>query len=173
MKSNLTLIALNLGFKKNIAKKLADVLGMFYVDVNEFIKYDVIDINSIIKTAGIEYYNKLETKAVSTISSYENSLITLDLNTLFCNDNFKFLKQSSIFIYLRLKYANFKAELLKERPKSAKYEKLLNEKVFSERDKILKSLSDIVVDVNPSDKNLTTKIIKSIKKYYKDVLWKV
>lgn len=173
MKSNLTLIALNPEFKKNIAKKLAEVLEMFYVDINEFIKYDIIDVNTVIKTAGLEYYNKLETKAVSTISSYENTLSTLTLSTFFSNDNFKILKETSVFIYIRLKHSDFKAELLKERPKSAKYENLLNEKVFYERDAVLKSLCDIVIDINFREKNLTNKIIKSIKKYYKDVLWKV
>ena len=170
MKHNLTIIALNTEFKKNIAKKLANELDMFYVDINEFVKYDVVDVNQIIKTAGLDYYNSLETKAVKTISSYENTLTTLNLSTFFCNDNYKYLKQSSVFIYVKVKYSDFKIKLLEERPQSAIYENMLNEKIFCERNDVLLGLSDIVVNVNLKEKNLTNKIIKSIKKYYKDVL---
>lgn len=170
MKKNITLIALNQEFKKNIAIKLADELGMFFVDINEFVKYDVVDVNKIIKTAGLEYYNNIETKAVKTISGYENTLSTLNLSTFFCNDNYKILQQNSLFIFLRVKFSDFKSKLWKERPLSAKYENLLDEKAFKERDKILALISDIVVDVSSKDKNIVDKIIKSIKKYYKEVL---
>lgn len=170
MKNNITLIALNKEFKKNIATKLASALGMFFIDINEFIKYDVVDVNNIIKTAGIEYYNNIETKAVKTIASYENTLSTINLSTFFANDNYKILSSSSVFIYLKVKFSDFKSRLLKERPLSAKYENMLDEKVFEERNQILISLSNIVVDVNFKEKNLIEKIIKTIKKYYKDVL---
>ncbi len=170
MKKNLTIIALNTEFKKTIAKKLAKQLDMLFVDVNEFVKYDLIDINQIIKTAGLEYYNKQETKAICMMKEYENALITLNNSTFFCNDNFKILMDFSVFIYLRVKFDDFKTLLLKERPNSYKYENMLNEKVFAERDKILTNLSDIVVNVKLKDKNLTEKVIKNIKKYYKDVL---
>lgn len=173
LKKNLTIIALNTEFKKTIAKKLAKELDMLFVDVNEFVKYDLIDINQIIKTAGLEYYNKQETKAICMMKEYENALITLNNSTFFCNDNFKILMDFSVFIYLRVKFDDFKTLLLKERPNSYKYENMLNEKVFAERDKILTNLSDIVVNVKLKDKNLTEKVIKNIKKYYKDVLWKV
>ncbi len=173
LKKNLTIIALNTEFKKTIAKKLAKQLDMLFVDVNEFVKYDLIDINQIIKTAGLEYYNKQETKAICMMKEYENALITLNNSTFFCNDNFKILMDFSVFIYLRVKFDDFKTLLLKERPNSYKYENMLNEKVFAERDKILTNLSDIVVNVKLKDKNLTEKVIKNIKKYYKDVLWKV
>ena len=173
LKKNLTIIALNPEFKKTIAKKLAKQLDMLFVDVNEFVKYDLIDINQIIKTAGLEYYNKQETKAICMMKEYENALITLNNSTFFCNDNFKILMDFSVFIYLRVKFDDFKTLLLKERPNSYKYENMLNEKVFAERDKILTNLSDIVVNVKLKDKNLTEKVIKNIKKYYKDVLWKV
>ncbi|MGN1208332.1 MAG: shikimate kinase [Christensenellales bacterium] len=170
MKGNLTIIGLNKQFKKNVAKKLAEELDMFYVDINDLIKFDLIDINEIIKTAGIEYYNQQETKAVSLVASYENTLATIDLSTFFSKDNYKLLAQSSTFIYLRLKFNDFKTLLLKERPKSAKYENMLDEKVFYERDEVLKNLSEIVVDVSLKEKNLIHKIIKKIKKFYKDVL---
>lgn len=173
LKKNLTIIALNTEFKKTIAKKLAKQLDMLFVDVNEFVKYDLIDINQIIKMAGLEYYNKQETKAICMMKEYENALITLNNSTFFCNDNFKILMDFSVFIYLRVKFDDFKTLLLKERPNSYKYENMLNEKVFAERDKILTNLSDIVVNVKLKDKNLTEKVIKNIKKYYKDVLWKV
>ena len=78
MKSNITFIALNNSFKKNIAKQLAEKLEMFYIDINELINYNLHNVAEVISLAGLEYYNEVETKTVASISSYENSLITLN-----------------------------------------------------------------------------------------------
>ena len=170
MKKNLTIVGLNPEFKKSIAKKLADELEMYYIDINDFVKYDVIDFNNIIRTVGLEYYKNLETKAVNVVSSYENSLITLNLSTFFENNNYKLLKQNSSLIYIKINFPNFKNGLLEERPNCAKYESLLDEKVFKQRDGILSKICDIVVEIKLEEKNLIEKIIKSIKKYYGDIL---
>jgi len=92
LKSNITLIAICNEFKNKIATELAQRLGMFVVNINDLIKYYLLNINEVIKVAGLDYYNKVETKTVKAVSSYENSLIILDLDTFFNNDNFKILK---------------------------------------------------------------------------------
>lgn len=170
MKSNITLIALNATFKKEIAKQLAERLGMFYVDVNDLIKYDLLNIKQVISVAGLDYYNKVETKTVGSVSSYENTLITLDNDTFFNNDNYKLLKDSSIFIYLKLNFNDYKTIQDNEKDNSEYYEKLLNEKLFIERDLILSSVSDIVVPISLSTKNKVNTITNKIKKYFKEVL---
>lgn len=170
MKNNITIIALNGEFKKDIAKKLADKLGMFFVDVNEMINYDLLNINHVISVAGIDYYNKVESKTVKSISTFENSLITIDNDTFFNNDNYKYLKNTSIFIYLRLDFENYKTLLNKEKDKNKKYEKKLNEKLFNERDALMLNLCDININVNLQWKNIITQIIREIKKHFKEVL---
>ena len=170
MKSNITLIALNKNFKKKIAKKLASSLDMFYVDVNELMKYDLLNIQKVIKISGIDYYNKEETKTINSLSTYENILITLDNDTFFNNNNYELIKTNSLFIYLRLKFKDFITILKEERPKSNIYEKMLDEKVFNERDNVMLNLSDIVINVTIKTKNVEDKIISSILKYYKGVL---
>lgn len=172
MKSNITLIALNAKFKKEIAKKLAEKLGMFYVDVNEMIKYDLLNINQVISVAGIDYYNKVESKTVASISTFENALITVENDTFFNNDNYKILKEKSLFIYLRLDFESFKKQLDKEMNARQKDEKEINEKLFYERDKIMSGVSDIAIDISLSNKNKIASIIKEIKKHYREVIWK-
>ena len=44
LKSNITLIALCNEFKNDIANKLADRLDMFFVNINDLIKYDLSNI---------------------------------------------------------------------------------------------------------------------------------
>lgn len=169
MKSNITLIALCNSFKKEIANNLANKLGMFYIDINELLNYQLQNIAEVISKAGIEYYNEEETKTVKMISSYENSLITLDLDTFFNNKNYKFLKQTSLFIYLKIDYDNYKKIIDNELPAKTKIEKSLNKKVFYERDKIIQQKSEIIVELN-NKKDIIDLLIKSIKEFYKEVL---
>ena len=170
MKSNITINALNKNFKKSLAKKLANKLEMFYVDINDMLQYDLINIKQIINKAGIDYYNEVETKTIKTIASYENTMATINLDSFFNNYNYKILKETNLFIYIRVSFKDFKNKLIEEQPKSSKYEIMLDEKVFAERDNIFCSLSDIIVNVKTSDKKIEDKIIKEILKYYKEVL---
>lgn len=167
MKSNITLIALNSEFKNKIATQLAERLGMFLVNINDIIKYDLLNIKEVISLAGLEYYNKIESKTVKAISSYENSLITLELDTFFNNDNYKFLKTSSLFIYIRLNFEDYKDLLDLDKSLDKHFEKILNKKNYKERDSIMISLSDIVVNVNIKE-DITETTIEEIKKYYNE-----
>lgn len=171
LKKNIAIVCLNIEFKKKIATKLADALGMLYLDIDDFVKYDVIDFNNLIRTVGLEYYNKVESKAINLVSNYENAVVTINLSTLFSNNNFKGLKENALFIFLKSNFSNYINKLLKEHPNCSKYELLLNQKVFEERNKILSKISDIVVEIdNVHEKNVIEEIEKSIKNYYKGVL---
>lgn len=169
MKSNITLISLNSGIKKEIALNLANTLGMFYIDINDFINYQLLNVNEVITKAGLEYYNKEETKIVASIASYENVLITLNLETFFNKNNYKKLKETSLFIYLKVNFETYKRNLDNELPQKTTSEKNLNKKVFFERDKLIEKVSEIVIDVN-NNKDVINSIINSIKNYYKGVL---
>lgn len=169
MKNNITLITLCGGLKNKIATNLADRLGMFVVNINAIINYDLLNINEVISIAGLDYYNKVETKTVKSIANYENSLITLDLDTFFNNDNYKFLKTTSLFIYLRFNFDDYKYFLEKEYTTDKHFEQILNKKTFNEKDKILKNTSDIVINTK-KDEDFTTVIIEEIKKYYKEAI---
>lgn len=169
MKVNITFIALNKSIKNNLAKSLADKLDMFYADVNDLIKYDITNIDKVISIAGIEYYNRVETKIVNSVSSYENTLITMELDTFFNNDNYKILKSTSLFIYVKIDFENYKKILDNEISENNKEEKSLNKKVFFERDKVLKSVSDIIVEYD-ENVDMIELLINSIKKYFKEVL---
>ncbi len=170
MKKNITILALNKQFKKKIAKNLSKKLDMFYVDTNELLKYDLMNIDKVIKLAGLDYYNKVEEKTIKSLSSYENVIITMDNDSFFNKNNYKYLKESSLFIYIKLSYKLFVQILTKEKPKTSKYELMLDKKVYNERDKILTEVCDIKVNITESTKNIEDKIIEEIKKYYKDIL---
>lgn len=166
MKNAITIIAQNCDLKNKTSKKLAKTLNMFFADINSLIKYDLINIKKVIKEAGLEYYNKVETKAVKNVSTYENTVITLDLNTFFNNDNYNILKKNSLVIYLSQTREDFENS-----HKNKTYKDKLDEEVFDQRDKLLKSICDITVECQSKEKNLEEKIIEKIKEYY-EVLWK-
>ena len=169
MKNKILILALNHKFKKNIAQNLSKQLDMFYLDVFDLIKYELINIDEVIKKAGLEYYNKQETKIIKSLANFENIVVTMDNDSFFNKKNYEYLKNSSLFIYLKLSYSYF-ISLIKQEDVDSKYELMIDQKLFDERDKILQSICDITININKRNKNIEEKIIKEIKKYYKDVL---
>lgn len=168
MKNKILILALNTKFKNIVASNLSKKLDMFYIDTFELLKYELINIDEVIKKAGIEYYNKQEKKIIKSLSSYENILITMDNDSFFNKKNYEVLKPSTLFIYLKLSYKHFVDVLKSEITNNIEFN--LNKKLFVERDKIMQSVCDICVKINKSTKHIEEKIIKQIENYYKDVL---
>lgn len=167
MITNITILALNNNFKKNISKKLSKELDMFYVDMQDIIKFDMEAYNKVTSANGVEFYNNLENEAFKRVCGFENTVITTELNLINRGNNFELLKNSSLIIYLNLDYNFYKEKLIEERPRSNIYEENLNLVVFNERNQILSDYSDIIISVShKNEKKLLKLIIKEIQKYY-------
>ena len=164
---NITLLALNKNLQKSIAKKLAKKLGMFFVDVNDLIKYELEDIEKVISIAGIEYYNKVEHKIVKSVCGYENAVISINIDTLNKDSNIEKIKQSSLVIFLKTSFNYLKQKLTTKQ--KDKYENEINISVFEERNKILSSISNIIIDIDElSDKKVLDLIVNEIIKFYEN-----
>lgn len=169
MISNITLLALNNNLKKILAKKLSKQLDMFYVDIDDFIEYDLNGIKRVIDVAGLEYFNKIETQTLKRIYSYENTIITLSLNTLNKTMHKLFVKNKSVSIFIKVDFKFYK-KYLKLESESKEIEEI-NVAVFNERNKLLSDFADLTVELNKKDeKNSIKLIIGAIEKYYK--IWK-
>ncbi|MBQ0017337.1 MAG: hypothetical protein KBT30_01740, partial [Clostridiales bacterium] len=164
LKKNIAIISLVSDYKKQISKALADELEMIFADVNDLMEFNLIN-DDMLESAGQEYYDKNEKKTLQTITTYDNTVLTLNFSTLNKNNNSELLKESSLVIYLRLNYDLFKQINKVEATKSLT---TINEIAFEDRDKLMKKYADIIVDINNLDKKESVEtIISSINNFYK------
>lgn len=166
MKTNITIISFINSFEKKVAKALADDLELYYVDVNDFMEFNLINVNEVLTTCGPDYLNKIERKTVKTVSDFENTVITLNTNMLFDKENIKSLKESSIIVYIQLPSKMVEGESKKVAASDKSHLDVQN-LVMEEREKQLLSICDIVVPSNNlNEKSTIKKVVKEINAYY-------
>lgn len=166
MKKNITIVGLAKDYTKSIAKTFADALDMYYADITDLVQFDILDIAEAERTCGSDYVRKLEASKIKTVTSYDNSIITVNYNALNNETNLKYVKDNTLLIYLRLS----KDELTKKLNHDMSETSLLKltESVFEERDFILSRISDITINIkNLTDTELVSMLGKSILEYYK------
>lgn len=102
MKTNIFLLGLSPAITKSIAYALSIDLDMFYADVNELLKFDLIDIARAVDQCGVEYVEKLEAKQVKNVASYDNTVFTMNFATFNANKHAPWIKDNSIVVFLDL-----------------------------------------------------------------------
>lgn len=163
MKKNITIISNAKVFKKTVAQALAHELEMIYADFEQMLEYNLIN-SAMLQSAGQNYYDKQEHSMLKKVSSYVDTILTLEFSTLNKPNNKKILKSNTLIIYLSLNYDCFIS--INKQENDANTAKL-NDIVFAERDCIMSNLADIVVHTNAlSVDECIKQIISAINTYY-------
>ena len=163
MKKNITIICLSNEYKKNIAKQLALELDMFYADINDIMEYNLIN-SEMLEKAGQQYYDENEAKTIKTVSGYDDTILTLNLSTLNKSNYLDIIKQNSLIIYIRLDFETF---MNLNKTENSKALVKINEIAFDDRDKLISSFADIIVENKDIDVTRTIKqIIEGIEKFF-------
>lgn len=102
MKTNIFLLGLSSAITKSVAYALSIDLDMFYADVNDLLKFDLIDIARAVDQCGVEYVEKLETKQVRNVANYDNTVFTMSFATFNANKHNPWIKNNSIVVFLDL-----------------------------------------------------------------------
>lgn len=166
-KSNITVIALLKKIKKEFAKMLADKLDMCYVDTDDIMDYENSSMQEVLNTLGTKYYEKVETKTIESVSSYENSVITTGTGSIFATNNLNKIKETSLILYLQVNFKVYKKIKNIDATEINKSKLIMDEIVFAERDKLYCSSADIIIDASSlKTKKILKKAINEIKKYY-------
>ncbi|MBE7075092.1 MAG: hypothetical protein E7376_03860 [Clostridiales bacterium] len=114
MKSNIVLVGLNYEYVKQVALSLCRVLDMFYLDIKDLIAYNLTDEQTVISTAGVQYYeNEIKKLAIST-ADYENSVINFTYDLFINEEIFTKIKHSATFIFIDIDKKNLKEQNIKK-----------------------------------------------------------
>ena len=169
MKTNSALICLLNNYNKEVANILSEKLEMFFVNIDEMVEFELGDADRILETLGdkegLEYIKKCEDKIVANVANFDNTIISLNPTTMFSNQNFEKISETSYVIYLQIAPKYFEAR--------AKYsadvlDKELNEVNFTDRDKLYVEKSDMVLNCSTlREQKAVQKLTKIIKKFFK------
>lgn len=136
---------------------------MLYADLEQILEYNMIN-DDMLEKAGQQYFDENEKSTLKNVANYENTVITLDFSTLNKENNAEILRQSTLVIYLSLEHNIFESLNVSENDKNLAS---INEIVYADRDKLLRSFADITVDISKVDINLVTQqIMLSIQQYF-------
>ncbi len=164
MKTNLCIVSLSSLLTKTIAKCLSERLGMFYVDVNEMLQFELVDIVDAQQRTSVEYIEKVKTKQVKNLASFENTLISIDVSTFLQKDNAKNIDKGAYIIFLNVPQTSLKKLLKKEgKDQSDEYVQML---VYNERTQFCQNICDFEIEVSSlNKKNIVSQIVKDLSTY--------
>lgn len=157
MKSNIVLVGLDYIFVKKMADNLSASLDMFYLDIEDLIRYNFKDEDDTISKVGYEYYSKQIKKLVCSASTYENTIINCPYDLLLNNEIWQKLKQSATIVFVDIPKAIL-TKLNDNYPTTQKIEiQLLT---YKELTKEIKSKADLFVNYSGEDLNTFIYILK-------------
>ena len=120
------IISLANEFGDKVAKKVADALGLLYLNVEDYIQYALANEIEMLETCGAKYVKQQTAKHIEVVSEFENTLF-------YCTYD-AFIKNRNVFsdfkkIYLALS--------LKQLKTLAERNRILSRITFPDRDKLL------------------------------------
>lgn len=164
-KANICLIGLSNSFVDKYALDLSKKLDMFYANASEIIQFELFDKNKMEEVCGKEYLEKKESAILRRICTYENTIVNVEYQLLNNENNYKFVKDNCLIIYLKLNLDRYKEELLTNNLSDST--RLLNVDLFGDRDFICEKKADIVVDCRwQRDEELVDSILKKLLSFY-------
>jgi shikimate kinase len=164
LKTNITLLLPLNHYKKKLASMVAKKLGMFFVDLEELLQFELLDLKKALSVNGKNYIEVQENKLVQRVCSYSNAFITLNTTVFLREKNLKQLKEHTLIVYFELTKPNYLKLLKKEKTGDA-FE--LDKTLFEERNNLLKHHADLIVTCqNANKKDLIKQLLQEIDHFY-------
>lgn len=168
MKSNICVLSIDKRYCRTISKLLATSLNMYYADINELIVFDLQDVDEAKQLCGLEYIQKIEVSKVKFVSTFENTLFTLDSHMLNNDKIADTISKNALTIFLDMNKKSFCAKLKNQ--KLTKSDKQNQTDMFDDHTNVLRPKADIVVKCDGLKQNEVVRLIKEkILSYYKGV----
>lgn len=146
------IIALADVFTNKVAKMVANDLGFYFLNLDDYIDYNLFDAERILSKCGIEYLKTQETKYLKDALGLDNMLYYASYE-LFVNNQNLFDDYEIIYVALS------KEQLAKLKEKNFE----INDLAFEDRDKFLRSVALSVESDFLIEKSFANKIVNILK----------
>lgn len=148
-KQSILIVCLNEQFGQEVAKILADKLGMLFASCKDIVDYEVFDTKQVLEKCGIEYFQKKEKGALKHISKFENAVIFVDYE--YFAKGYEYFSSNCNFIYLKAK-------------KKQISNSVINEIAFEERTAELENKCEFVIPLKTTEEKTASEIIKMFRR---------
>jgi hypothetical protein len=140
-------------FTDKVTDMVANDLGLYFLNLDDFIDYRLCDSNRILEKCGIEYLKKQEAKYIKEAFNFVDAIYYISYD-LFVNNQVNFT--DCLIIYVALSFE----QLAKLNEKTF----VINNLAFQDRDAYLRSISNLVVEGDfLVEKSFSNKIIQKLK----------
>jgi len=147
------IVALADAFTNKVAKMVANDLGLYFLNLDDYLDYNLFDSERILAKCGIEYLKKQEAKYIQDALVLDDMIFYCSYELMINNIN---LFENCEIIYVALS----KEQLTKLREKTFE----INELAFEDRDVFLKSIALSVENDFLVEKSFANKIVSFLKK---------
>ena len=170
---NIVIIGANLPLVNAVAKQLAGELEMFYLDLQGLFEFDISPETflDLLRQGGEKYFRSRQRGSVKYASSFENTVIAIELGVAESLDNIEILDKRGLLILLESEFASFKKQAKQMSFASRKEKKLfvVSRREFLRRMQNVKQQVDIMVSAeNPDVETIVAEINQKILEYYSE-----
>lgn len=168
---NIVLVCMDPEFCVRVAKLLSEQFEMYYLDSMELYRFDIhpLTFTYILKKFGLEYFREKQSDSMKYVSSFSNTVITVESGALLYQKNLDILTRDSIIVYVGIDEHKLNKSLLKQ-DYSSRDEYMffcLNKREILTRDEVLKNIAEVIVDGSHYNEiECVRDITREIKKYY-------
>ena len=160
MKKNICFVCLNKNLANQYGQELANILDMFFADVNGIMQYNLIDDN-MLGYAGKEYFDLQQKKTLKQLANYENVLLTCSLDILNYHEQWKLISEKCVMVYLKYSKEDLENDIKKANNKFAN-----NLLTFDVENVLCEKMCDIKINMGKYQKTNIKRIRQGLMDYY-------
>lgn len=168
---NIVIVGMDVDYVEQVAKKLAEQFDMYYLDSTELYRFDIqpYTLSFVLKKMGMEYFREQQMGTMKYVSSFSNTVITVESGALMYQKNLDLLTRDALVVYIRMDEHTLNKRLQKRDYFSREEYNFfcLNKRELIYRDEILTNIAEVCVDAsNLLEDQCLEVLTEEIKKYY-------
>ena len=168
---NIVVVGIDIEYVERVAKMLAEQFDMYYLDSTELYRFDIqpYTLSFVLKKMGMEYFREQQAGTMKYVSSFSNTVITVESGALMYQDNLDMLTKDALIVYIRMDEHTLNKRLQKRDYFSREEYNFfcLNKREIITRDEILTNIAEICVEASDlSEVQCLEEMTREIKKYY-------
>lgn len=168
---NIVVVGMDIDYTEKVSKILSEQFDMYYLNSMELYRFDIhpYTLSYVLKKFGKEYFREQQEGTVKYISSFSNTVITVESGALMYQYNLDLLTKDSLIVYIRMDEHTLNKRL-QNRDYFSREEYnffCLNKRELITRDEVLMNIAEVVVDASAlSEQQCLAVLTTEIKKYY-------
>lgn len=168
---NIVMVGMDTEYVERVSKMLAEQFDMYYLDSTELYRFDIkpYTLSFVLKKMGMEYFREQQMGTMKYVSSFSNTVITVESGALMYQDNLDRLTKDALIVYIKMDEHTLNKRL-QNRDYFSREEYnffCLNKREIITRDEVLKNVAEVCVDASGLTEEKCLEVLtEEIKKFY-------